>query len=36
MSLLAVLSKTIGQNDLGILYDSLFGLGMITVLAALK
>ena len=36
MSLPAVLSKTMGQKDLGMLYDSLFGLGMITVLAALK
>ena len=31
-----MLSKTIGQKDLGVLYDSLFGLGIITVLAALK
>jgi len=31
-----VLSRTIGQKDLGVLYDSLFSLGIITVLAALK
>jgi len=31
-----VLSKTMGQKDLGVLYKSLLGLGMITVLADLK
>jgi len=36
MSLPVVLSKTMGQKDLGVLSDSLFGLGMIIVLAALK
>jgi len=32
----AVLSRTIGQKNLGVLYDFLFGLGIITVLVALK
>ena len=31
-----VLSRMIGQKDLGVLYKSLFGLGIITVLADLK
>jgi len=31
-----VLSKTMGWKDLGVLYNFLFGLGMITVLVALK
>jgi len=31
-----VLSRTIGQKDLGVLYETLFGLGMIMVLANLK
>ena len=31
-----MLSKTIEQKNLGVLYDSLFGLGIITVLATLK
>ena len=31
-----MLSRTIGQKDLGVLYDSLFSLGIIIVLAALK
>jgi len=30
MSLLVVLSRMMGQKDLGALYDSLLGLGMIT------
>lgn len=29
-------SRTIGRKDLGILYESLFGLGMTTVAANLK
>jgi len=31
-----VLSRTIGWKDLGVLYESLLGLGIITVLADLK
>jgi len=31
-----VFSRTIGQNDLGMLYASLLGLGMTTDLASLK
>ena len=31
-----MLSKTMGQKNLGILYKILFGLGMIIVLADLK
>jgi len=36
MSLPVVLSRTIGQKDLGVLYKSLFSLEMMTVLADLK
>ena len=36
MSLPVVFNRTIGQKDLGVLYDSLLGLGMMTELAALK
>jgi len=36
MSLSIVLSRTIGQKDLGVLQDSLLGLGMMMELAALK
>jgi len=31
-----VLSKTMGQKDLGVLYESLLGLGIIMVLVDLK
>jgi len=36
MSLSVVLSKTMGQKNLGVLYESLLGLGMIMVLVDLK
>jgi len=36
ISLLRVLNKTIGQNDLGKSYNALFGLGMITIDDLLK
>jgi len=36
MSLLVVLSRTMGWKDLGVLYKSLFSLGMMTMLADLK
>jgi len=36
ISLPVVLSRTMGWKDLGVLYKSLFGLGMMTVLADLK
>jgi len=36
ISLLVVFSRTMGRKDLGELYESLFGLGMIIVLVDLK
>ena len=36
MSLLAIFKRTIGQNDFGMLYESLFSLGIITIVADLK
>jgi len=36
MSLPIVFNRMMGQKDLGVLYDSLLGLGIMTKLAALK
>jgi len=36
ISLPVILSKTMGQKDLGVLYASLLGLGMMTEVAVLK